>query len=230
MRKTLTTLALLVFFGVWANAQTREVKGTVTDSTGNAVSAATIRIKGIRNGVSAAADGSFKIGVPKNSNTLIVSAIGFETQEIDVSNSASVDVRLHTAGTRVLNEVVVTALGIRRDKRDLTYSAQEVKGETLVAAKQDNLVNALAGKVSGVQVTNSTGMPGSSSRIVIRGATSLVGENQPLFIVDGIPIDNTEAGAIDAFGQGATNVSLNQGSTSNRGIDIDPNIIETMTV
>ena len=229
MRKTLTLAVLLLLCAVWAQAQSREITGTVTDSTGNAVSSATIRIKGIKKGVSAATDGSFKIGVPANA-TLIISAIGFETQEIDVANRTIVEIQLHTAGTRVLNEVVVTALGIRREKRDLTYSAQEVKGETLVAAKQDNIVNALAGKVSGVQVTNSTGMPGSSSRIVIRGATSLVGENQPLFIVDGIPIDNTEAGAIDAFGQGATNVSLNQGSTSNRGIDIDPNIIETMTI
>ncbi len=229
MRKTLTLIALLLFFAVWANAQGKEVNGTVTDSSGNAVSGATIRIKGFKKGVSAAADGSFKIGVPANA-TLIISAIGFEPREVDVSNSTAVDVVLHTAGTRVLNEVVVTALGIRREKRDLTYSAQELKGETLVAAKQDNIVNDLAGKVSGVQITNSTGMPGSSSRIVIRGATSLVGQNQPLFIVDGVPIDNTEAGAIDAFGAGPDNVSLNQGSTSNRAIDIDPNIIETVTV
>lgn len=229
MRKSLSLVLLLAFFSIWAKAQNREVNGRVTDSTGNAISDATIRIKGIKRGVSASADGSFKIAVPQNA-VLIVSAIGFEPQEIDVSHTNSVEIKLHTAGSRVLNEVVVTALGIRREKRDLTYSAQEVKGETLVAAKQDNVVNALAGKVSGVQVTNSTGMPGSSSRIVIRGATSLVGENQPLFVVDGIPIDNSEAGAIDAFNQGPTNVSLNQGSTSNRGIDIDPNIIETMTV
>ncbi|WP_431214431.1 TonB-dependent receptor domain-containing protein [Puia sp. P3] len=229
MRKQFTLLLLLLLCAVWAGAQGREVNGKVTDSAGNAISAATIRIKGFKKGVSATSDGSFKINVPPNS-VLIVSAVGFEPQEVDVTNTTNADIHLHAAGSRMLNEVVVTALGIRREKRDLTYSAQEVKGETLVAAKQDNIVNALAGKVSGVQVTNSTGMPGSSSRIVIRGATSLVGENQPLFIVDGIPIDNSEAGAIDAFGQGADNVSLNQGSTSNRGIDIDPNIIETMTV
>ena len=229
MRKQFTLLLLLLLCAVWAGAQGREVNGKVTDSAGNAISAATIRMKGSKKGVSASPDGSFKITVPPNA-VLIVSAVGFEPQEVDVSNNTNPDVRMRAAGSRVLNEVVVTALGIRREKRDLTYSAQEVKGETLVAAKQDNIVNALAGKVSGVQVTNSTGMPGSSSRIVIRGATSLVGENQPLFIVDGIPIDNSEAGAIDAFGQGTDNVSLNQGSTSNRGIDIDPNIIETMTV
>jgi hypothetical protein len=119
MRKMLTFLALLLFCAAWANAQNREVNGKVTDSIGNPVSSATIRIKGIRKGVSAATDGTFKIGVPANA-TLIISAIGFEPREIDVSNSTSVDVMLHTAGTRVLNEVVVTALGIRREKRDLT--------------------------------------------------------------------------------------------------------------
>lgn len=221
---------MLTLFAAWAHAQSREITGKVTDSAGNAVSAATIRLKGFKKGVSAATDGTFRIGVPPQNATLIISAIGFEPQEIPVGTDDNINILLRSSNNRVLNEVVVTALGIRREKRDLTYSAQEVKGESLVSAKQDNVINGLAGKVSGVQITNSTGMPGSSSRIVIRGATSLVGENQPLFIVDGIPIDNTEAGAIDAFNQGATNVSLSQGSTSNRGIDIDPNIIETITV
>jgi TonB-linked SusC/RagA family outer membrane protein len=219
----------MLLFAASASAQSKLVTGKISDSAGNPVSGASIRIKGIKKGTSAGADGSFRISVPPAA-TLQVSAIGFDPQEIDVSNASTVSILLHAGGTKVLNEVVVTALGIRREKRDLTYSAQEIKGDVLVAAKQDNVINGLAGKVSGVQITNSTGMPGSSARIVIRGATSLVGENQPLFIVDGIPIDNTEAGAIDAFGQGPDNVSLNQGSTSNRGIDIDPNIIESITI
>src|ERR1700754_1152581 len=97
MRKTLTLFTLLLFFTVWANAQNREVNGKVTDSTGNPVSSATIRIKGIKKGVSATTDGSFKIGVPANA-VLIISAIGFESREIDVSNTTSIDVTLHTAG------------------------------------------------------------------------------------------------------------------------------------
>jgi TonB-linked SusC/RagA family outer membrane protein len=229
MRKLLSSITCLLFLVASATAQSKLVTGRITDSTGNPISGASVRIKGIKKGTSAANDGSFRIAVPPQA-TLEISAIGFDPREIDVRNSADVSVQLHAAGSKVLNEVVVTALGIRRDKRDLTYSTQEVKGDVLVAAKQDNIINGLAGKLSGVQITNSTGMPGSSARIVIRGATSLVGENQPLFIVDGIPIDNTEAGAIDALGQGADNVALNQGSTSNRGIDIDPNIIETVTV
>ena len=104
----------------------------------------------------------------------------------------------------------------------MTYATQEVKGAALVDAKQDNLVNALAGKVAGVQITNSSGMPGSSARIVIRGNTSLTGENQALFVIDGVPMDNSEAGNPDG--------SLGAGGTTNRAGDIDPNIIESITV
>ena len=117
---------------------------------------------------------------------------------------------------------MVTALGIKRDKRTLTYATQEVKGSALVDAKQDNIVNALAGKVAGVQINNSSGMPGSSSRIVIRGNSSLTGDNEALFVIDGIPMDNSEAGNPDG--------SLGAGGTTNRGADIDPNIIESITV
>ncbi len=121
-----------------------------------------------------------------------------------------------------LPEVVVTALGIKREKRLLTYAQQEVKGASLTDAGQGNIENALAGKVAGVQVTNSSGMPGSSVRITIRGIHSLVGESQPLFVIDGIPMDNSEAGNPDN--------ALFAGGTVNRAGDIDPNIIESITV
>jgi TonB-linked SusC/RagA family outer membrane protein len=117
-----------------------------------------------------------------------------------------------------MNEVVVTALGVKREKRNLTYSTQEVKGEQLLATKEPNVINALAGKVSGVQITSASGSPGSSSRIVIRGTTSIYGDNQALIVVDGIPINNDETG------------NLNSGPGSNRLIDIDPSIIETINV
>ncbi|MHA4811841.1 SusC/RagA family TonB-linked outer membrane protein [Flavitalea flava] len=229
MRKSLSLMTLLLSLAMFLNAQTKEITGKITDSTGNPISGASIKIKGVKGGTSASTDGSFRIGAPQN-GTLIISAIGFEPQEVKVANSNNVSIQLRTGASRLMNEVVVTSLGIKREKRSLTYSTQEIKGDALVAARQDNIVNGLAGKVSGVQVTNSTGMPGSSARIVIRGATSLTGENQPLFVVDGVPIDNSEAGAIDALNQGPDNVSLNQGSTSNRGIDIDPNIIETVNI
>ncbi len=152
---------------------------------------------------------------------LVISGVGFELKEVPTGNLQNVSVVL-AASNNALSEVVVTALGIKREKRTLTYSTQEVKGSTLVDAKQDNLVNALAGKVAGVQITNSSGMPGSSARIVIRGASSLTGNNQALLVIDGIPMDNSEAGNPDG--------SLGAGGTVNRASDIDPNIIESINV
>ncbi len=229
MSKLLFFAAIFIFFQGSGYAQTRTITGRISDSLGSPIPGASVKIKGERRGISATTEGTFVLKTEQNA-TLIVSAIGYITQEVPVENSSSVSIQLHAGNGSVLNEVIVTSLGVKREKRALTYSAQEVKGDVLLAAKQDNIVNGLQGKIAGVQITNSTGMPGSSARIVIRGATSLIGENQPLFVVDGVPIDNTEAGPIDAFGAGPNANGTAMGSTSNRGIDIDPNIIETVTV
>lgn len=220
MRKFISLFALFALSSILAFSQTKEVTGTVIDASGAPILGASVKLKGAKKGTIANANGAFKINVPPNS-ILEVSGVGFETKEIDIGNRETVSVSLQQSNT-VLSEVVVTALGIKRDKRTLTYATQEVKGSALVDAKQDNIVNALAGKVAGVQITNSSGMPGSSARIVIRGASSLLGDNQALFVIDGVPVDNTEAGNPDN--------SLFAGSTVNRASDIDPNIIESITV
>ena len=165
-------------------------------------------------------DGNFSIPA-KTGDVLVISATGFNDKEVTIGTEKTLAISLG-ANSATLSEVVVTALGIKREKRMLTYTTQEVKGSTVVDAKQDNLVNALSGKVAGVQITNSSGQPGSSSQIVIRGNSSLTGNNTALFVIDGIPIDNSEAGNPDG--------PLGAGGTSNRGIDIDPNIIESITV
>ncbi len=220
MRKLLSCLVVgLVFLCNTAISQTVEVSGKVSDDKGNPVAGASIQEKGSKKGTSSDANGLFKLNV-KPGSTLIISNIGFESKQV-VAGSSPINAVL-SASNQALSEVVVTALGIKREKRQLTYSAQEIKGDALVASKQDNLVNDLAGKVPGVQVTNSTGMPGSSARIIIRGNTSLTGNNQALFIIDGIPMDNQEAGSLDG--------GTSSGGTSNRAIDIDPNLIESMTV
>jgi len=203
-----------------AFAQTRTVSGTITDANGLPVPGATVAVKGVKGGTSTDANGKFTIHISGNAQ-LIVSGIGFETQEFKVGDSPNVMIVLKQ-GNSSLSEVVVTALGIRRDKRLLTYSTQEVGGDALVGAKQDNVVNALDGKIAGVQINNSSGMPGSSTRIVIRGVSSLEGNNTALFVIDGVPMDNSEIGNPDG--------SLGAGGTSNRAIDIDPNIIESITV
>src|SRR5579859_416012 len=220
MGKLLVLLLGLVFCTTLSIAQSRPITGKITDSKGSPIPGISIKIKGSRFGTSADADGTFRINIPANA-VLIFSGVGFETREVKVGSETNLEILMKVSDAN-LSEVVVTALGIKREKRTLTFATQEVKGSSLVDAKQDNLINALAGKVAGVQITNSSGMPGSSSRITIRGTSSLMGENQALLVIDGIPVDNSEAGNPDG--------SLGAGGTTNRASDIDPNIIESINV
>lgn len=215
----------LLFTSISIFAQTTAT-GKVVDEKGAAISGATVLEKGTKNGTTTASDGSYSLKV-KNGATLVISGVGFETYTVKAGNGVSSALK---STSESMTEVVVTALGVKRDKRNLTYSVQDVKGESLVQAKQDNVINSLAGKAAGVQISNTSGMAGSSSRIVIRGNTSLIGENQALFVIDGVPMDNSEAGVIDGGNIGASNAALNQGSTSNRAIDLDPNIIESISI
>lgn len=212
--------AWLLLAVAFAYAQSPAVSGKVMTKDGAPIPGASIHVQGRSTGIAADANGTFKIDA-KNGDLLLITAIGFTTVTIKANSAAPMMISM-TENSKEINEVVVTALGIKRDKRMLTYSVQEVKGATLTEAKQDNVVNALAGKVAGVQINNSSGIPGSSARIVIRGNTSLVGNNQALFVVDGIPMDNNEAGN--------PNRPEYSGGTANRASDIDPNIIESITV
>src|ERR1044072_837551 len=209
-------IAILCCVGVDAYAQSVILKGKVTDKSGNPVIGATIKIKYSGKGTTAGADGSFELAY-EGTAVLVTTAIGFDPAEVTVSNQSSVTLTL-SENKKEPSEVVVTALGVKRDKRLLTYSAQEVKGATLAASKEPNIVNALSGKVPGVQITSASGTPGSASRIVIRGATSFFGENQPLIIIDGVPVNNDETG------------NLTMGPGTNRLADIDPAIIENISV
>lgn len=220
MKKTIAIAAWLLLAVAFAYAQSPTVSGKVVDKQGVAIPGASIHIQGRNTGVMTAADGTFNINA-KEGDVLLITAMGYTTTTAKAGSTAPLIISLPD-NSRNINEVVVTALGIRRDKRMLTYSVQEIKGATLTEAKQDNVVNALAGKVAGVQIGNSSGIPGSSARIVIRGNTSLVGNNQALFVVDGIPMDNTESGN--------PNRPEYSGGTANRASDIDPNIIESISV
>jgi TonB-linked SusC/RagA family outer membrane protein len=209
-------LILCCTFTATVYAQTTQLRGKILDDDNAPVPGATIKVKGTTNAVSSAADGSFSISY-NNPSTLIISFIGYTTKNINVTNETNLVVTL-APDRQALGEVVVTALGVKREKRNLTYSTQEIKGEQLAQTKEPNLVNAIAGKVSGVQVTSSSGTPGSSSRIVIRGGSSFFGENQPLMVIDGVPVDNSETG------------NLNSGPGTNRLADIDPAIIDNINV
>lgn len=206
--------SLFICSGAWA--QTKLVKGKVQDESGMPLPKASILVKGTNTGTSSGDDGSFELTVPANA-TLVISAIGYNKTEVKTSAKDFVTISL-LPDNRSLNEVVVTALGVKREKRNLTFSSQEIKADELVKAKESNILNAMTGKVAGVQITSSSGTPGASSRIVIRGVTSIIGNNEALIVVDGIPINNSETG------------SVNSGPGSNRLIDIDPNIIESVNV
>ena len=174
-----------------ANAQSVNISGVITEkSTGLPIPGVSVAIKGAASGTQSNTEGKFALAA-KAGDILRITFIGYSTREVTVnSNQTTLNIALEETQNS-LNEVVVTALNITREKKSLGYAVQELKSKDISEAKETNLVNALSGKVAGVQVTNSQGDMGSS-RIIIRGETSISGNNQPLFIIDGVPVDNTQ--------------------------------------
>jgi TonB-linked SusC/RagA family outer membrane protein len=219
MRKIFTLFTMLILSGVLVFAQSRVVTGTVTDDKGVPIENATVRVKGSRSGVAADANGNFRISVSPGA-TLIFSGVGITAKEIAVLNQSTIDVSLVRSGTE-LTGVVVTALGIRREKKGLSSAVSEVKSDQLVQKSEPDILRSLEGKVPGVNITSGGGAPGQSTKINIRGITSFSGNNQPIIVVDGIPFDNS----VNA------SVGLDQNTVfSNRLYDIDPNNVESITV
>ncbi len=168
----------------------RTVRGTVTSQAdGSSLAGVNIVLKGTQTGTSTDASGGYSISVPDNGGTLVFSFIGYQSQELAVGTRSVVDVALAESSEN-LQEVVVTALGIKRDERSLGYAVAQVEGEDLSRVAQENVLNGLAGRMPGVTI-NSTGGAGSSVSMVIRGATSLSNDNQPLFVIDGVPVANS---------------------------------------
>ncbi|HTN07804.1 SusC/RagA family TonB-linked outer membrane protein [Agriterribacter sp.] len=225
MRKNLSLLTVLLLFSVIAWSQTKTVTGRVTDESGGPVPFATITVKGTSTGVAADQSGNFSITVPAKA-ILSISAVGFEEQEVAVGNQTNITVSLKAASA--LQEVVVTALGIRKEKKRLGYSITEVSGDDIEKSKETNVIEALAAKVPGAQITSSGGTPGASSKILLRGNSTFTGNNSPLMVVDGIPVDNSTSQPIGA--DYPFNVNLSGVNESNRGIDINPADIESISV
>ncbi|QMU28251.1 SusC/RagA family TonB-linked outer membrane protein [Adhaeribacter radiodurans] len=196
------------------------ITGKITSSNGEPLPGVTVLVKGTTTGTASGADGSYTITAPADNGTLVFSFIGYTTKEVAFSGSASINVTL-LDDTKTLDEVVVTALGIKREKKALTYAVSEVGGEKLTQAREINVGNALAGRVAGVTSSGTSGGPGSSSRIVIRGNGSLNGENQPLYVVNGMPITNNNQGSAGTFG----GVDRGDGLAS-----INPDDIESISV
>jgi TonB-linked SusC/RagA family outer membrane protein len=219
MKKLLQSLFILLFVVGTAMAQERTITGTVVGKDDNMpVPAATIRLKGTAGGTQTNTAGRFTIKVPSSVKTIEVSSLGFVSQSITLTGSNVVNVTLES-DAKTLSDVVITSFGIQRDKKTLGYSTTKIDAEQLTVSKATNITNELAGKIPGVRVSGSGGAFTGSS-VIIRGMTTFTGSNQPLYVVDGVPIDNS--GGAAALQTGA--------SPSNRAIDINPDDIENIVV
>jgi len=213
-------LTLLLAFVVQLTfAQEKTISGTVVDETNMPLPGATVLIKGTTTGTSTDFDGKYSISA-NSGDVLTFSYVGYNDQSATVGASNSINITM-AENAAELEAVVVTAFGIKKSEKAIGYAVTNVKGDDLAQAKEANLVNALAGKAAGVQVTSSSGVAGASSRIVLRGATSITGNNQPLFVIDGIPLDNSSTGTSGSGG----GFDLPNGAA-----DINPDDIESLTV
>ncbi|MFD2248547.1 SusC/RagA family TonB-linked outer membrane protein [Pontibacter ruber] len=223
--KKLLILSLFLVFALLQQgmAQTRAITGTVTDaSTNQPLPGVTVLVKGTTVGTATGADGTYSLNVPPEGTTLVFSFIGYQTVERPIGNAAVVNVGLPLA-TKELGEVVVTALGIERTKNELPYAAQKVEGDAVTTTREANFVNALSGKVSGVNIQRNNTL-GGSTNVVIRGNKSLFGNNQALFVVDGVPIDNANTNTSNQrTGRGGYDYG-------NAAADINPDDIASINV
>ncbi|MNS00618.1 TonB-dependent Receptor Plug Domain protein [compost metagenome] len=200
--KQIFLIVMILFTAQVTLAQVKTVKGTVTDDTGIPLPGVNVIVKGESNGTSTDFDGAFTIQA-KVGSTLVISYIGLETKNVVIGEESTLKVQLKTASTTALNEVVVTSLGIKKTRKSLTYSAQELKGEELTRVKDANIINTIAGKIAGVAVTKSAGGTGGSTKVEIRGSSSVT-NNQPLYVIDGVPLFNVSSGQPNAvFGDTA---------------------------
>jgi len=192
---------------------------------GQPVIGASVMVKGTTTGTITGVDGDFTLSIPGSAKTLVISYVGMKTLEVEAKSSLVVKME---SDAQMIDEVVVTAIGISREKKSLGYSVQSAKGDDLIKAGESNVINSLSSKFAGVQVISSGGVPGASSKILIRGNSSFTGNNQPLIVVDGIPVDNSVNSVV--AGDYPYNSNLQGVNNSNRALDINPDDVESVTV
>jgi TonB-linked SusC/RagA family outer membrane protein len=203
-------------------AQVRTVTGKVTaKEDGSALPGVNVIIKGTTNGTVTDVDGNYNVEVPGENTILVFTYIGLTSQELSVGTQSVIDVVM-SANVTELGEIVVTAVGIQREARSLGYSVESITGNKIDQASEPDALRALQGKVPGVDILSSSGAPGSATRVTIRGNSSLLGNNEPLFVVDGIPFNNDENRTFNQLADG--------GAYSSRIADLDPNNIQSISV
>ncbi|MFN8354763.1 MAG: SusC/RagA family TonB-linked outer membrane protein [Spirosomataceae bacterium] len=229
MRKHLLRILLMGLFALtWqvGQAQDRVVTGKVTSAEdGQALPGVSVIVKGTAKGALTDANGNYKIAVPSGGSTLVFSFIGMIKKEVAIGNSTVLNVQM-AADAQNLNEVVVTALGIKQEKKALGYAVAEVKGDEVAATGRSNFLDALQSRVPGLSGITTSGAPGASSSINLRGFSSIGGNNQPLFVIDGLPVDNRTM-AQGALGSDQPNRNSDY---ANRISDINPNDIESISI
>lgn len=218
-------VGLLLLFGLVGpvHAQDRVVTGTVIDAeTGEPMPGVNVTAGVPPVGAATDFDGEYRLDVPAGADSLVFSFIGYERLAVPIAGRSVIDVAL-VPSAQMIGDVVVTALGIERQERELGYAIQKIDAADLSQTEVGNIVNSLSGRVAGAQVTDAGGAPGQGSRIILRGLTSLEpgADNQPLFIVDGIPIDNSTNSGAEGF---------DSRGFSNRAVDLNPNDIESVSV
>jgi len=232
MNETFYRIKILFLLACWcfsiaANAQSQEVTGTILSGTDNQpVIGATVLVKNTSTGTTTDTNGKFAINAPANS-VLVVSFIGYNNKEVPIGNQTSITITLEE-NTKALEEVVVTALGIKREAKKLGYSTASVNTETLTQTRSTNVGNSLVGKVAGLNVSAPPTGAGGSSKIRIRGQSSFGGNNSPLIIVNGVPINNSPGGSANGAGSGGAGQAMTD--TGDGLQSINPDDIESMTV
>ncbi len=224
MRKLVLFLSIILFVGLQTlSAQTKAISGKVIDDLGEAIPGVSIMVKGTTMGTVTRPDGTYNLNVPGDATAILFTFVGMEMQEVPFTGQSTINVTM-TSDTEDLDEVVVTAVGIKRAKRSLGYAVSTVESESLTDARDANVVNSLAGKVAGVQITQQSGSLGGGSKILIRGASSMAGGNDPLFVIDGVPVSNSSY-------NGTRNEIISGGvDVGNKASDLNPDDIESISV
>jgi len=210
------TLAVLTVM-----AQDRSLTGKITDQAGSPVPGVNVVLKGTSNGTITDIDGAYVLNVPDSGGTIVFSYIGLRTREVEVEGRSVLDVTME-ADIHQLSEVVVTAIGIERAQKALGYSVEHIEREQIQRKSEPDILKAMQGKIPGVQIASSSGVPGSATRITIRGNSSFLDNNTPLVVVDGIPYNAEQYGTYSQLTGG--------GSYANALSTLDPNIIESISV
>lgn len=232
MNKSLVAVMLLMLCSAVSFAQDRLIKGVVQEESGTGVSGASIILKGTKQGTFADAAGNFSIKA-KTGDKLVISATNHVTTEVTVGNQNELVVILKPK-ENVMQEVVVTALGIQREKRELGTATQTISNDEINKSGSGNALSELNGKASGLTVINSAGDPGAGTYIRLRGVTSITGNNQPLMVVDGVPIDNSvnnyDPNSATPNVSGPASNQTAGTTPTNRGVDLNPSDIESITL